>query len=256
MTRRLFALILTCAVISALVLGEREEVYAQTQASVVGTVTDETKGVLPGVNVTAVDLATGRQFSGVTDERGEYRLVGLSAGRYKVQAELTGFATSTVDDLELVVGQNATVTFSLKVASLSETATVTGDAPLVDSRSTQVAGNIDRRQMEELPISGRNWMELSMMVKGVTANDVGKGMPGGARDGEFQLNLDGQQISQAVSWTSIFGQPGLSREAIAEYQVVTNLFDVTQGRSAGLQVQAISRAGSNSLTGSFYRLLP
>ena len=183
---------------------------------------------------------------------GEYRLVGLSAGRYKVQAELTGFATSTVDDLELVVGQNATVTFSLKVASLSETATVTGDAPLVDSRSTQVAGNIDRRQMEELPISGRNWMELSMMVKGVTANDVGKGMPGGARDGEFQLNLDGQQISQAVSWTSIFGQPGLSREAIAEYQVVTNLFDVTQGRSAGLQVQAISRAGTNSLTGSFY----
>jgi Carboxypeptidase regulatory-like domain len=252
MTPRYFAVLRRCAVVLGLVLGGHGDVDGQTQASVVGTVTDETKAVLPGVTITATDLATGRQFVGVTDERGEYRLVGMAPGRYKAQAELPGFAISIIDNFELLVGQNATVTFTLKVGALAETTTVVGEAPLIDTRSTQVAGNIDRRQMEELPISGRNWMELSMLVKGITANDVGKGMPGGARDGEFQLNLDGQQISQAVSWTSIFGQPGLSREAIAEYQIVTNLFDVTQGRSAGLQVQAISRGGNNNLSGSVY----
>jgi hypothetical protein len=116
----------------------------------------------------------------------------------------------------------------------------------------QVAGNVDRRQMEELPISGRNWMELSMLVKGETSNDVTQGRPGAARDTDFQLNLDGQQITNKVAGTASFGQPGFSREAIAEYQIVTNLFDITQGRSVGMQVQAISRAGTNELAGSFY----
>jgi len=71
-----------------------------------------------------------------------------------------------VPRLELLVGQRATVPLVVKVGTLQESVTVTGDAPLVDTRSSQVAGNIDRRQMEELPISGRNWMALSMMVKG------------------------------------------------------------------------------------------
>lgn len=83
--------------------------------------------------------------------------------------------------------------------------------------------------MEELPIQGRNWMELSMMVKGVTSNDISNSRPGVGRDDQFQLNLDGQQITQQVAWANLFGQPRLSRESIAEYQVVTNMFDITMG---------------------------
>ena len=123
----------------------------------------------------------------------------MEAGRYKVQADLTGFNSVVVPDVELLVGQNRTVPFVLQVATLSETLTVTGETPLVDTRSTQIAGNVDRRQIEDLPISGRNWMELAMLVKGVTANDVGEGRPGASRDGECQVNLDGQQITQQVS---------------------------------------------------------
>lgn len=144
------------------------------------------------------------------------------------------------------------MTFTMKVARLSESLTVTGESPLVDTRSTQVSGNIDRRQMEELPIQGRNWMELSMMVKGVTSNDISNSRPGVGRDDQFQLNLDGQQITQQVAWANLFGQPRLSRESIAEYQVVTNMFDITMGRSVGLQVQAISRSGTNIPSGSVY----
>ena len=76
-------------------------------------------------------------------------------------------------DVELLVGQNATIPFTMKLAQVSETLTVVGETPLVDTTSSQVAGNVDRRQMEELPLQGRNWMELSKLVKGITANDVG-----------------------------------------------------------------------------------
>jgi carboxypeptidase family protein len=224
--------------------------FAQANATVSGTVTDESKAVLPGVTVTATEITTGRQFVGVTDERGEYRFVNVSPGTYKIRAELTGFATVTTPNLELLVGQNALVPFALKVATLQETVTVTGLSPLVDTSSSQVAGNIDRRQMEDIPLAGRNWMELALMVKGVTANNVDQ-RPGVERDSQFQLNLDGQQITQKVA-SSTFGQPKFSREAIAEFQIITNMFDITQGRSTGAQVQAISRSGTNSLKGSFY----
>jgi hypothetical protein len=224
-------------------------IAAAQDASILGTVTDETKGALPGVTVTATSLDTGRVFTAVSDDRGEYRLRGLPASRYKVVAELTGFSTVIVAEVEVLVGQNRTVPFAMKVASLEETVTVTGESPLVDISSTQVGGNVDRRQMEELPLQGRNWMELAMQVRGVTANAVDN--TPGVRDRQFQLNLDGQEITQQVAGGG-FGQPRFSREAIAEFQVVTNLFDITQGRSLGMQVQAISRSGTNSLNGSVY----
>ena len=138
----------------------------------------------------------------------------------------------------------------MQLASLSETLTVLGQSPLVDTASSQVAGNVDRRQMEELPVQGRNWMELSKLIKGITANDVGN-TPGVSRDDDFQLNLDGQQITQKIAGSG-FGQPKFSREAIAEFQIVTNMFDITQGRSAGIQVQAISRSGTNKMSGALY----
>jgi hypothetical protein len=101
-----------------------------------------------------------------------------------------------------------------------------------------------------LPLQGRNWMELSKLVKGITANDV-TNTPGVSADDMFQLNLDGQQITQKIAGSG-FGQPRFSREAIAEFQIVTNMFDITQGRSAGIEVQAITKSGTNLNSGSFY----
>jgi carboxypeptidase family protein len=220
------------------------------EASIIGTAADETKALLPGTTVTATNRETGVQSTAVTDERGQYRLLRLPAGKYKVQAELQGFATVVVPEVELLVGQNATVPFVLKLAQVTETVTITGESPLVDISSSQVAGNVDRRQMEQLPLQGRNWMELSKLVKGITANDV-VNTPGVGSDDMFQLNLDGQQITQKIAGSG-FGQPRFSRESIAEFQIVTNLFDITQGRSAGIQVQAISKSGTNINSGSFY----
>src|ERR687891_2672156 len=92
-------------------------------------------------------------------------------------------------------------------------------------------------------------MELAMQVKDTTANAVDT--TPGVRDRQFQLNLDGQEITQQVAGSG-FGQPRFSREAIAEFQVITNLFDISMGRSQGIQVQAISRSGTNDLSGTAY----
>jgi len=243
---------LLCRLLSglfAILLVGAVSAFAQ-DASLVGTITDETKAILPGVTVTATNLETGVVSAGVTDERGDYRLPKLAPGKYKVKAELSGFGGIVVPAVELLVGQNAAVPFILRVAAVGEEVTVTGEAPLVDVTSSQVSGNVDRRQMEQMPLQGRNWMELSMMVKGITANSIGN-QPGVSNDDFFQLNLDGQQITQKLAGSG-FGQPAFSRDAISEFQIVTSQFDITQGRSAGIQVQAISKSGTNANTGSFY----
>ena len=225
-------------------------VAAQQNATVQGTVVDESQSVMPGATVTAIEINTGVQSVAVVEADGRYRFDNVAPGRYKIRLELSGFATTELTDIELLVGQNVTVPrVVMKVASLEETVTVTSQAPLVDVTRAQVAGNIDRRQMAELPLQGRNWQELSLMVKGITANSISN--TPGVSDDQYQLNLDGQQITQRVAGSG-FGEPKLSREAIAEFQVVTNLYDITQGRSTGIQVQAISRSGTNDMHGSTY----
>ena len=239
-----FLLVVFTAILLRAISGSAQD------ASLVGTISDETKAVLPGVTVTAINLETGVESVAVSDERGDYRLPKLAPGKYKVKADLAGFGSIVVPSVELLVGQNAAVPFTLRVASVGEEVTVTGGAPLIDLTTSVVGGNVDRQQMDQLPIQGRNWMELSMMVKGITANSVTV-QPGVSNDDFFQLNLDGQQISQKLA-SSSFGQPAFSRDAIAEFQIATNSFDITQGRSAGIQVQAISKSGTNTPSGSLY----
>ena len=219
------------------------------EGAIIGSAVDDTKAVLPGVNITATDQETGRVATAITNEKGEFRLLRLLPGKYTVTAELSGFSSVVLKDVELLVGNTLAIPFTMKLAQVSETLTVIGETPLVDTASSQVAGNVDRRQMEELPLQGRNWMELAKLVKGVTANDV-INTPGVGRDDDFQLNLDGQQITQKIAGSG-FGQPRFSRESIAEFQIAT-LFDVTQGRSTGIEVQAITRSGTNRNTGSVY----
>ena len=220
-------------------------------ATLAGRVTDNSGGIMPGVTVTATNIDTGRSQTLVTNATGQYLFPLLPPGNYRLEAEIAGFAPVVVSPIELLVGQNASVNVQMGLAGVQETVTVTGESPLVDVLSSEVTGNVDRRMMADLPVQGRNWMELSLLVKGVTGNDTANNRPGTTRDEHFQLNLDGQQITQSTA-SSGFGQPKFSREAIAEFEIVTNQFDITQGRSAGMQVNAITRSGTNNIGGSFY----
>ena len=165
--------------------------YAQ-EAVVSGVVRDSTAAVMPGVTVTAIHESTGNTFEAVTDDGGAYRIP-VRTGVYRVTAALTGFATVTRTGLELLLGQQAVVNFELAVSAVQESVTVTGEAPLLDVTSSTLGGNIDPRQMQELPVNGRNWMDLAMLAPGSRQNQS-SGAPL-MRQGYSQINVDGQQVT-------------------------------------------------------------
>jgi hypothetical protein len=224
---------------------------AHAQEAVInGTVTDSTGGVLPGVTVTALHQASGNTFDSVTDARGTFRIA-ARAGVFRVTAMLPGFATVTRTGLELLVGQQAVVNLQLALSTLQESVTVTGETPLINTTMSSMGGNVDPRQTQELPVNGRDWLALSTLAPGMRANATDLGPTTGERMGnrEFQLNMDGQEVSVAQGGNR--GQPRFSRDAIGEFQFLSSRFDATQGRSTGLQVNAITRSGSNIAAGSF-----
>ena len=218
--------------------------YAQ-EATVSGIVTDVTGAVLPGVTVTVVHEASGNVFTAVTDAQGGYRLP-ARAGLCRVMAELSGFAGVAQGGLEILVGQQLVVNLRMAPSTVQESVTVTGEAPLIDVVRSELGTNIDTRQMSDLPVNGRNWMDLTMLAAGSRVNAVAED-PGA--NGTYQINVDGQQMTQTTGWG--FGQPRFSRDAIAEFEFIANRFDATQGRSNGLQVNAITKSGTNALSGSF-----
>ncbi len=237
-------LLIFCALLALPTLG-----YAQ-EAVLTGTVTDSTGGVLPGVNITATHEATGNKFESVTDERGVYRIP-ARIGTYTIVSDLQGFGTVTRSGVQVLVGQTATVNLQMAPSTLQETVTVTGEAPLIDVSTSSVGGNIDPRQVPELPVPGGSWTALARLAPGNRTNAQGANPIQDRNDGEsreFQLNMDGQQVS-AVLGTG--GQPMFSRAAIAEFQFISNRFDATQGRSSGVQVNAITKSGTNSFSGLF-----
>src|SRR5262245_4016205 len=222
--------------------------FAQ-EAVITGTVSDSTGAVLPGVTVTASNDATGNTFVAVTDERGIYRIP-ARIGTYQVTAELQGFSTAARPGVQLLVGQTVTLNLQLAPSTVQETVTVTGEAPLIDLKTSSLGGNIDARQVAELPANGRNWMGLALTAPGSRTNAVNAVTPLLDRNGgearEFQLNVDGQQVSADIGTG---GQAKFSSDSIAEFQFISNRFDATMGRSTGVQVNAITKSGSNQLTG-------
>ncbi len=207
---------------------------------------DNTGGVLPGVTVTATHEAAGTTFVSVTDERGLYRMPSAPA--------CTGSPRSCRDlrpslrpGVELLVGRQATLNLDLAVSGVQETVTVTGEAPLIDTTSSNIASNIDPRQMQDLPLNGRNWMDLTLLSPGSRTNSATE-IPQD-RQGYFQMNVDGQQVTFTLCCQQ--NQPRFSRDAIAEFELTTNRFDATKGRTAGMMVNAITKSGTNTPSGTF-----
>ena len=225
-------------------------VASAQEATLTGTVTDSTSGVLPGVTITAIHQATGNRFTAITDERGIYR-VPARVGAYQLTAELQGFTTVTQTGLQLLVGQTATVNLQMVPSTVQETVTVTAEAPLLNISTSSLGGNIDPQQVQELPVQGRQWMSLAMLAPGSRMTSPASTTPLPDRNAgeqrEFQLTIDGQQVASEMGFG---GQPRYSQDSIAEFQFISNRFDATQGRSSGVQVKAITRSGTNRLTGS------
>lgn len=222
--------------------------FAQ-QTSISGIVSDASGAVVPEAVVRLIQV-DGNVRSTITSGSGAYAFPALQAQAYRIRVEVPGF-TPAERTLTLLVGQNPAIDIQLQPATSSTTVAVTAEATEIDVNSSQVGGNVDPGRMTNTPLNGRNWMELSLLVPGVTVNAVSTVPLGTGSQGRFQINVDGQQVTQNSAGTG-FGQPQFSREAMAQFQVITNRFDATLGRSAQIQVNAQTKSGSNSYHGSGY----
>src|SRR5438132_3535999 len=242
--------------------------FAQiTSADIVGTITDQSGAVLPGVTVTARSEATSAVKTAVTDAEGAYQILQLPPGRYRVSTELSGF--KTVDnDVTLAIGDRFRLTMKLEVGTVEEHVTVTGEAPLLQTERASVAVLVDERAMQDLPLNGRNFIRLAQLAPGAAegaSNSLSSGNRPDDRRQSSSISINGQNTS--LNNFLIDGLDNNERfigtvivrpsvDAILEMKVETNAFSAELGRTVGGVINVVTKSGGNQMHGSgfeFYR---
>jgi len=241
---------LACAVVLTLALCGK--LAAQTTANITGVVTDSTQATIAGAIVKAdgVDVAGGR--SAVTDAHGAYHLVALAAGTYQLTVSRQGFATQVIKGLTLTLDRTATIDITLKVGNASEQVEVSGSAPFIDTTTPATGQTILPEDIQNIPLNGRNYVDLLEMVPGVTVNSQND--PGtdtaltilGERGNNTGYLIDGLNNSNQVT-----GGPSaeFNQDTIAEFQVLTSGYKAEFGHASGGIVNVITRTGGNDLHG-------
>jgi outer membrane receptor protein involved in Fe transport len=235
-------------------------------AAVLGTITDQSGAAVPGVAVDVKNTATGVSQTAISDSRGRYRVPNLPIGPYEVKAELQGFQTAIHKDVEVAVGSERVVDFTLSVGQVSESVTVSQQVPLVETTSSQLSNLVDQTQIRELPLNGRNLEQLILLAPGVSIyQSIFAGafygaapaysVSGSRPNGQAQL-LDGTNIQDYFNRGSGAGVIGTSMgvDAIAEFQVLTNTYSAQYGGN-GSVMNAVSKSGSNRFSGSAFEFL-
>ena len=219
------------------------------QTGITGRVTDPSGAVV----ATAVVTATGEdneKSATVTNTLGIYQFPSLRAGKYLVRLQAPGFAAAE-KTISLPVGQMASVDVGLQVAQSTSTVSVEDIPATVDTTSSTIAGDVSPAEVSKIPLNGRNYLQLAAMVPGITSNDVTNSPLGATDSGKLQINVDGQQVTQNSAGDG-FGEPQYSQDAIDQFQIVTNRFDATLGRSSRVQVNVQTKSGTDRLHGTLY----
>jgi len=224
-----------------------------TGATLLGTIFDEQGAVLPGATVTVTNVETGWNRVVISDERGYYRAAALQPGRYEMKVELGGFNQQIRSGMTLTIGQEATIDVTLKLSSVQETVTVTGETPLVETTKTTVGTTISREQLDTLPIPGRNFTALANLTPGVTGVGGGGLNTGGQISRNNTFLIDGVSNDETALNST---RGGLSLETVREYVVMASQFNAEYGNASGAIVTVVTRSGTNTLQGrafSFFR---
>ena len=163
--------------------------YAQFDtATVVGTVRDNSGGVVPGATVTLTNLDTGIAQTRVSDESGSYEFMNVRVGRYRVTAELQGFSTALADNVQVTVGARQRVELQLTPGNLTETVEVVGAATRLETDSSQRGQVITSEQVVQLPLNGREYSALALLTPGVRLSALNTGSSQTVREGSFNIN--------------------------------------------------------------------
>src|SRR5689334_5800918 len=250
--RSFSALVLFLACLPASVLG-----HQAARATLTGTATDPNGAVITGVKITVTLAGAGIQRETVSNGDGLYVLSDLQPGVYELRAEAKGFASYIVTHISLNVGQSMTINLPLELRAIETTPIVNefGGYGQVDTAASVVQGVIDKREVESLPLNGRNFLELALLVPGnapapnfdptktnaVVISSAGQLGRGG------NVTIDGADNNDDV-----VGGPvqNISQEAIQEFQIATNRFSAQLGRSGSSVINVVTKQGTNELHGS------
>jgi hypothetical protein len=238
-----------------------------TTADIVGTVTDSTGAVIPNANVTVLNLDTHEQRLITSNPSGEYQATLLPVGRYSVTVKVPGFKTSTTSNLAVEAGDRARSDAQMVPGGQSETVTVQASTPLLQADNSAVSSTITAVAVQDLPLNGRNYVQLVQLVPGANEGP-GNGLTSGGRPDDrrptssFSVNgqddtLNNTTVDGIDDNERIIGTVGIKPvvEGIQEITVQTNSYAAEAGRTAGGVVSIITRSGSNKFHGSIYEFL-
>jgi hypothetical protein len=233
---------------------------AASAQSVRGTVTDAGRKALAGVAVRLVHQETNRQRNALTGPRGEFTISNLAPGEYRIETEREGYARQT-RQFDVLLDQDVTIEISLLPGQRKDTVQVTATADVLRTGSAALGGVVDNRQITGLPLDGRNFYELSLLLNGVAP--AAQGSAGSVR-GDFAVNIDGaREDANNFLLDGVFnGDPKLNGiavtppvDAVREFEVAAGGYDAAFGRNAGGQFNVVLKSGGNQLHGTAYEFL-
>src|SRR6266436_3463211 len=228
---------------------------AQTTSVVEGRVTDQQGLAIEGVVVRARNLAAAIDRGTVTDASGEYRIVGLAAGVYAITASKVGFAPETVASLEITVNRAIALNVTLRVEGQIQKVEIAGVAPLLEVDTSSSGATILPAQIEQMPINGRNYLDLLQLVPGIAINRQQDASLDGAapilgeRGGNTVFLIDGMPNRDEVNGGAA---AQFNQDSILEFQVVTSGYKAEFGHGSGGVINVVSKNGTNDWHGGTY----
>jgi hypothetical protein len=264
------------AILVALLCLASLAVAQSTSGTITGRVTDPSKAVVPSAKVVLINTSTNNLQTVTTDAVGSYHLANVQPGNYRMEIEKQGFRTIIKPAITLHVQDALEINFEMAVGATSETVTVEGGAPLLDTESATVGTVVDRNFVDNMPLNGRSFQTLIQLTPGVVTTAASFASPGqfsanGQRAESNYFTVDG--VSANISSTSGAGAldygagafPGLtasggtnnlvSVDALQEFRIQTSTFAPEFGRTPGAQVSILTRSGGNQFHGSVYEYL-
>src|SRR5260370_10270828 len=239
--------------------------FAQSTATVVGTVSDATGASVPNASVTVRNQNTGEERSRWTDASGSYVVPSLAVGTYRVEVKSPGMQTVVASNLVLEVGSTIRQDFALKVASTSETVEITAAAPVINESPVSVGTVVNQRTVQEIPLKGRHFVDLALLIPGsvtppangrLTAPLRGQGSFGfnsaGAREDSVNYMINGVNLSGPAQ-NQITFQPTIN--TIQEFKFDNQTFSAEYCRNSGYIVNIATRSGTNEWHGELYDFL-
>ncbi|MGO8749394.1 MAG: carboxypeptidase regulatory-like domain-containing protein [Thermoguttaceae bacterium] len=230
-------------------------------AEVSGRVTDRTGGVIPDVKVTLTSTETGNTRDATTNNLGYYTLPLLQPGNYKIDVTKTGFRPEERTGIVLQVDQHASLNFVMEVGTLSQELSVTEAAPLLDTVEPSVGQVIENRQVVEMPLNGRNYINLGLLSTG-TADPLASSREQGFSSGGQRLSynnylLDGADNNsyELADAGRMGGMVSPSIDAVQEFKVQTNSYSAEYGRGTGAVINVTIKSGTNQIHGTAYEFL-